>query len=168
MGDNYYMPGKVDFAQLVELNVRVRGGDVKPSIALSQRCGPLGVNAKNIAADIGKLTSKYQDFKVMVCVSIQNRKADVKMLNTTSSLIFRELKEPGRDRKKVKNIKHNGNITLEQVKLIAKEMRHKSNSKEMKGTILEVLGSCVSMGCTVDGLSPKDITKKIKEGVLDC
>merc|ERR1712127_117325 len=167
MGDNYYMPGKIDFAQLVELNIRVRGGDSKPSIALSQRCGPLGVNAKNIAADIGKLTSKFSEFKVMVKVSVQNRKASVDLLDTTSSLIFKELKEPARDRKKVKNIKHNGSISFETVKSIAKLMSHKSNAKSMQGTILMVLGTCVSMGAKVDGKCPKEITKMVKEGELE-
>jgi len=157
----------VDFAQLVELSIRVRGGDSKPSIALSQRCGPLGVNAKNIAADIGKLTAKFSEFKVMVKVSVQNRKASVDLLDTTSSLIFKELKEPARDRKKVKNIKHNGSISFETVKSIAKTMSHKSNAKSMQGTILMILGTCVSMGAKVDGKDPKEITKMVKEGELE-
>jgi hypothetical protein len=32
---------------------------------------------------------------------------------------------------------------------------------------LEVLGTCVSVGCTVDGESPKAIQQKIKNGDIE-
>mmetsp|Transcript_53323 Transcript_53323/g.116421 ORF Transcript_53323/g.116421 Transcript_53323/m.116421 type:complete len:106 (+) Transcript_53323:208-525(+) len=102
----------------------------------------------------------------MVNCAIQNRKCVVSLVNTASSLLFRELKEPKRDRKKTKNIKHNGNLTLDQVKAVAKEMRHKSNSKHFTGTVLEIIGTCNSMGCTIDGKTPKEITAEIKSGDL--
>ncbi|KAJ7300329.1 hypothetical protein JRQ81_000058 [Phrynocephalus forsythii] len=47
--------------------------------------------------------------------------------------------EPERDRKKVKNIKHSGNISLEDVIDIAKIMKHRSMAKEFKGTVKEIL-----------------------------
>jgi large subunit ribosomal protein L12e len=35
------------------------------------------------------------------------------------------------------------------------------------GTVKEVLGTCVSLGCTVDGKSPKEITAAINAGEKD-
>ena len=35
-------------------------------------------------------------------------------------------------------------------------MRPKSLAKEFKGTVKEILGSCNAVGCTVDGMDPKD------------
>jgi large subunit ribosomal protein L12e len=77
---------------------------------------------------------------------------------------LRELKEPPRDRKKVKNIKHSGNITLDAVINIARVLRPKSMAKKLVGTVKEVLGSAFSIGCTVNGKSPVDIQKEIDEG----
>ena len=78
-------------------------------------------------------------------------------MDTAGPLILKALKEPARDRKKTKNVLHNGKITLEQVIDIAKKMRVKSYAAEFSGTVMEVLGTAVSVGCTVEGKSPKDV-----------
>lgn len=85
---------------------------------------------------------------------------------TASALILRELKEPPRDRKKVKNIKHSGNVTLDAIINIARTMRAKSMAKKLKGTVLEVLGTAFAIGCSVNGQSPKDIQAQISEGTI--
>ena len=58
---------------------------------------------------------------------------------TASALIMKELKEPPRDRKKVKNIKHSGNVTLDAIINIARIMRSKSMAKKLVGTVKEVI-----------------------------
>ena len=49
-----------------------------------------------------KLNNLYVLLKIAVCPS-------------AAAMIIKALKEPHRDRKKVKNIKHNGNITMEDI-----------------------------------------------------
>lgn len=46
-------------------------------------------------------------------------------------------------------------------------MRHRSQAKTLAGTVKEVLGTCVSIGCTVNGKNPKDIQQQITEGTLE-
>ena len=46
-------------------------------------------------------------------------------------------------------------------------MRFKSLAKELKGTVLEILGTAFSVGCQVEGSSPKDISDQIKAGEID-
>ena len=75
-------------------------------------------------------------------------------------LVIKALKELERDRKKTKNIKHNGNISLDDVIKIAKVMKPRSMAKDLSGTVKEILGTCVSVGCTVDGKDPKDLDRK--------
>ena len=43
----------------------------------------------------------------------------------------------------------------------------KSKSIELKGSAKEILGTAVSLGCTIDGRSPKDYTEMINSGELD-
>ena len=81
--------------------------------------------------------------------------------------MIRALKEPERDRKKTKNIKHNGNISLDDVIEIAKIMRPRSMAKELTGSVKEILGTCVSVGCTVDGNDPKEIQEEIGNGDIE-
>ena len=59
---------------------------------------------------------------------------------------------------------HNGNLTLDDVQETAKQMRHKSFARHFSGTVKEMLGTCVSIGCTVDGKDPREICRMIDEG----
>lgn len=61
-------------------------------------------------------------------------------------------------------VKHHGSLTLDQVIDIARKNRTKSLARELKGTVLEVLGTCSSMGCNVEGMSARDMTVKVKSG----
>jgi large subunit ribosomal protein L12e len=47
---------------------------------------------------------------------------------------------------------------------ISRKNRTKSLARELKGTVLEVLGTCSSMGCMVEGISARDMSVKIKNG----
>lgn len=86
---------------------------------------------------------------------------------SASSLVIKALKEPPRDRKKEKNIKHTKSIPLDEIIEIARIMRSRSLAKELKGTVLEILGTAFSVGCQVDGRSPKDISDEVKAGEID-
>ncbi len=46
-------------------------------------------------------------------------------------------------------------------------MRFKSLAKGLEGTVLEILGTAFSVGCQVDGKSPKDISDGIKSGEIE-
>jgi len=105
--------------------------------------------------------------RVTVRLTIQNRQAAVSVVPSASSLVIKALKEPPRDRKKEKNIKHSKSITLDEVIEIARTMRFKSLSKELKGGVKEILGTAFSVGCQVDGRSPKDISDDIESGEIE-
>ena len=102
-----------------------------------------------------------------VKLTIQNRQAQVSVVPSASSLVIKALKEPPRDRKKEKNIKHSKSIPLDDIIDIARTMRSRSFAKELRGTVLEILGTAFSVGCQVDGRSPKDVSDDVKEGEID-
>ena len=85
---------------------------------------------------------------------------------TASPLVLKYLNEPERDKKKEKHRVHNGNLKLDQVIEIAKLIKHKSFSKQFVGVVKEVLGTCNSCGCTVDGKSPVAVQKEIDRGEI--
>lgn len=162
------MPPKFDPSQVVDVYVRVTGGEVGAASSLAPKIGPLGLSPKKIGEDIAKETAKdWKGLRVTVKLTVQNRQAKVAVVPSAAALVIKALKEPERDRKKTKNIKHNGNITLDDVIEIAKVMRPRSMAKDLSGTVKEILGTCVSVGCTVDGKDPKDLQQEITDGDVE-
>ena len=103
---------------------------------------------------------------VTVKLTIINRQATCEVIPSAAALLIKCLKEPVRDRKKVKNIKHDGNITLDEVITVAKKMRGRSMARKLEGTVMEMLGTARSLGCTVNGEPPADVYQKIKDGEI--
>ncbi|KAG6740096.1 hypothetical protein POTOM_057733 [Populus tomentosa] len=162
------MPPKFDPSQVVDVYVRVTGGEVGAASSLAPKIGPLGLSPKKIGEDIAKETAKdWKGLRVTVKLTVQNRQAKVTVVPSAAALVIKALKEPERDRKKTKNIKHNGNISLDDVIEIAKVMSVRSMAKDLSGTVKEILGTCVSVGCTVDGKDPKDLQQEITDGDVE-
>lgn len=118
--------------------------------------------------DIAKETKKdWNGLRVTVKLTVQNRQAKVSVVPSASALVIKALKEPPRDRKKVKHVKHSGDISLDDCIEIARIMRPRSRARELKGTVKEILGTAKSTGCTVNGEDPQVIQENIDEGEYD-
>ncbi|MGH0168031.1 UNVERIFIED_CONTAM: hypothetical protein FKN15_062579 [Acipenser sinensis] len=92
----------------------------------------------------------------------------IEVVPSASALIIKALKEPPRDRKKVKNIKHSGSVTFDEIVAVARQMRPRSIARELSGTIKEILGTAQSVGCTIDGRPPHDVIDDINSGKVEC
>ncbi|CAG7566522.1 60S ribosomal protein L12 [Fusarium equiseti] len=161
------MPPKFDPNEVKVIHLRATGGEVGASSALAPKIGPLGLSPKKVGEDIAKATGDWKGLRVTVKLTIQNRQAAVSVVPTASSLIIKALKEPPRDRKKEKNIKHNKSVALDEIIEIARTMRYKSFAKDLSGTVKEILGTAYSVGCQVDGKPPQAIIEAIDSGDID-
>jgi large subunit ribosomal protein L12e len=144
--------------------MRTVGGEIGSASSLAPKIGPLGLSPKKVGEDIQKATMDWKGLCITVKLTVQNRQATVSIIPAASSLVMKALNEPVRDRKKVKNVVHNGNLTLDQVIDVARVMRERSMAKTLAGTVKEILGTCNSIGCTVNGESPRDIQSGIDDG----
>ena len=160
------MAPKVDPEEVKIVYVRQYGGEIAAGAVLAPKVGPLGMSPKKIGEDIQKMSAEWKGIRVTAKLTVKNRQATVEIVNTATSLVMRELKEPMRDRKKVKNIKHSGNLTKDQLLSVARQMRPRSLAKTFAGTCKEILGTCVSIGCTVDGKNPRDLQADIDTGAF--
>jgi len=175
---------KIDPNEIKVIHLRATGGEVGASSALAPKIGPLGLSPKStfarassiathadstteVGEDIAKATGDWKGLRVTVKLTIQNRQAAVSVVPSASSLVIKALKEPPRDRKKEKNIKHTKSVPLDEIINIARTMRFKSMAKDLKGTVKEVLGTAFSTGCQVDGRSPKAISDDIESGEIE-
>ena len=146
----------------------VSGGQATAGPPLGPALGPLGVNVMMIVNKINELTKDYAGMKVPVKVAVdpETKEFEVSIgTPTASALIVSELKiEKGSGTPSTAKV---GNLNMEQVLRITKIKHHELLAKNLKVAAKEILGSCVSMGVTVDGKDPREVQREIDEGKYD-
>lgn len=144
------------------LDFLVAGGAATAGPPIGPALGPLGVNVPAIVEAINKATRDYAGMRVPVKVLVDptTKAFDVEVgTPTTSALIVKELGvQKGSGKAGVESV---GNLALVQVVKIARLKTGRSLAISLKGVVKEVLGSCTSMGVTVDGKPPREITLEI-------
>jgi len=143
----------------------VNGGQATAGPPLGPALGPLGLNVMAVVNKINELTRDYAGMKVpvKVAVDVESKEFEVSVgTPTASALVVSELKiEKGSGTPNTAKV---GNLSMEQVVRIAKIKRAELLARTLKGAAKEVLGSCVSMGVTVEGKDPREVQKEIDEG----
>jgi large subunit ribosomal protein L11 len=146
----------------------VAGGQATAGPPLGPALGPLGVNVLAIVNKINEVTKDYAGMKVPVKVTVdpETKAFEVTVgTPTASALIVSELKiEKGSGSPKAQKV---GNLTMEQVVKIARMKRVELLAPDTKKAAKEIIGTCVSMGVTVEGKDPKEIQTEIDEGKYD-
>jgi len=143
----------------------VNGGQANAGLTLGSAFAPLGVNVLLVVKKIYELTKDYAGMKVpvKVAVDVENKEFEVSVgTPTASALVVSELKiEKGSGTPNTAKV---GNLSIDQVVRIAKIKRSELLAQTLKGATKEMLGTCVSMGVTVDGKDPREVQKEIDEG----
>ncbi len=146
----------------------VEGGKATAGPPLGPALGPLGVNIMEIINAINDKTKNFDGMKVPVKVVVDPKTKNFEINVGTppaASLILKELgAEKGSGAPSTHKI---GDITVDQAIKIAKMKEDNLLGKELKQKTKEVIGTCVSLGVTVEGKKPKDIQKEIDEGIFD-
>ena len=150
------------------VEVLVSGGEATAGPPLGPTLGPLGLNVLAVVNKINELTKSYAGMKVPVKVEVNlnNKQFEVSVgIPTTSALIVRQLgisKGSG-----MPNVEKVGNLSMEQVVMVVTQKQGTLLAKNSKGAAKEVLGSCASMGVTVDGKEPTTVQQEIDNGIYD-
>ena len=146
----------------------VDGGKATAGAPLGPALGPKGVNIMQVINAINDKTKQFQGMKVPVKVIIdpKTKEFDVEVgTPPAASLILREVKaEKGSGSPSKTKI---GNITVDQAVKIAKMKYDTTLGKDLKKKTKEIIGTCTSIGVTVEGKSPKQTLKDIDEGKFD-
>ena len=146
----------------------VEGGKASAGPPLGPALGPLGVNIMQIINSINEKTKQFDGIKVPVKVIVDLKTKDFEIEVGTppaSSLILKELGlEKGSGSAGTHKI---GDLTIDQAIKVAKMKYDKLLGRELKQKTKEVIGTCVSIGITVEGKKPQEIQKAIDEGEYD-
>ncbi|KAH9325811.1 hypothetical protein KI387_005989, partial [Taxus chinensis] len=112
---------KLEPSQVVGVFLLVTEGEIGVASSLSPKIGPLGLSLKKIGEEIAKETVRdWKGLRVTVNLTVQNCQKKVTVVPSIIFLVIKAMKEPDRDRKKKKNIKHTMNISLDNVIEIVK------------------------------------------------
>ncbi len=145
----------------------VDGGRASAGPPLGPALGPKGVNIGQVIAKINEKTKAYDGMKVPVKILINDDKTfDVKVgTPPMSALIKGELGvESGAHNAKAEKV---GNLTIEQIRKIVDMKGEDLLGATMKARAMEVAGTCVAMGVTLDGKNPKDFQAAVRAGEYD-
>lgn len=144
------MPPKVDPNSEFDIYLRVKGGVVLPAQSIAPKVGPYGLPPKLVGDKILEGTKDYKGIKVSIKLHCKQRQPTVIILPCASTQIIKALNEGPRTAPKGTAIQHNGTLPFDSVVAIAKSLRFKSYSKRFAGTVCEILGTCQSIGCSVN------------------
>jgi len=150
-----------------KISALVDAGKATPGPPLGPALGPLGVNVGKIVQEINEKTKKFAGMKVPVTIEINPDRSFNINVGTppTTALILKEIgAEKGSGSPKASKI---GNLSMAQVLRIADMKKEASLAGNLKNRVKEVIGTCVSMGVTVEGKDPKEITASIVQGQYD-
>ncbi|MGZ7050350.1 MAG: 50S ribosomal protein L11 [Methanobacterium sp.] len=150
------------------VEVLIEGGSATPGPPLGPAIGPLGINMMQVVEQINSKTSDFEGIKVpvKVIVNTETKEFEIKVgTPPTTALILDELniekgsQDPGMDKV--------ADLSIEQALKIARMKFDSLLSNDYKMAAKEVIGTCVSMGLTVDGKDPRIVQKEISEGLYD-
>jgi large subunit ribosomal protein L11 len=103
---------------------------------------------------------------VRVVVDVDTKDFEVEIgTPTTSALVVKELGiQKGSGNPKTEKA---GNLTMQQVAKIAAMKMPSSYSKSAKAAAKEVMGTCISLGITIEGRDPRELQKELDQGKWD-
>ena len=147
------------------VEVIVNGGQATAAPPLGPALGPLGVNIVSVVNKINEVTKEYAGMKVPVKIAVdpEDKTFEVTVgTPTASALIVAELKvEKGSGTPNTVKI---GDLSMEQVVRVAKIKGPQLLAPTVKKATKELLGTCVSLGVTVEGKDPREVQREIDAG----
>ncbi|WP_409199946.1 50S ribosomal protein L11 [Methanobrevibacter sp. DSM 116169] len=150
------------------VEILIEGGSATPGPPLGPALGPFGVNMMLVVDEINIKSSDFKGMKVPVKIHIDKDTKEFEIeIGTppTTSLIMEELniekasQDPGLDKV--------ADLSVEQALKIARMKFESLLANDYKHGAKEVMGTCVSMGITVDGKDPRDAQKAVDAGEYD-
>jgi len=148
-----------------EIESLVDGGEASAGPPLGPALGPMGVNIGQVVEEINQKTGDFKGMKVPVKVIVDpsTKKFEVEVgVPPTSALV---LKEGGINKGSGDALTEQvGDLSMDQVVKISRMKQDNILASNLKKGCKEIIGTCVSMGVTIEGKPAKEALKEIEEG----
>jgi large subunit ribosomal protein L11 len=150
------------------IEVLVEGGKATAGPPIGPALGPLGINILQVVEAVNERTRDFAGMKVPVTIRVDPAAGTFELevgTPTTSALILKELgAEKGSGEPLTEKV---GNLSLGQVAKVARMKGESTLGASLREKALEVMGTCVSMGVTVEGRDPREVQREVQEGRHD-
>ena len=144
-----------------EVSVLVEGGKASAGPPLGPALGPLGVNVGQVVAQINEETKQFAGMRVPVVVKVNPTNRSFTLVvgrPPVAALLLKEAgKEKGSGKPKSEVV---GDVSLDAVKRIAEAKGNDMHGRTLEEKMNQVIGTCVSIGLTVDGEDPRGVLKQ--------
>ena len=149
------------------IEVLVPGGEATPGPPLGPELGPTPVNVQDVVNDINEQTAAFDGMEVPVTVEYEDDGSfSIEVgVPPTAALIKDEAGfETGSGEPQKEFV---ADISVDQVKKIAEQKQSDLLSYNLKNAAKEVVGTCTSLGVTIEGNDPREFKKRLDEGEYD-
>ena len=150
------------------VKVMVEGGKATPGPPIGPALGPLGLNVAQVVAKINEKTAAFAGIKVPVKIIADKKTKQFEIevgSPPTAAMVRKQLGIEKGAKTAGKEVV--GNLTLAQAVELAKLRAGASLARSTKTAVKEILGTCVSMGVTVDGKDAREVQREIDEAKHD-
>ncbi|WP_207589192.1 50S ribosomal protein L11 [Halomontanus rarus] len=149
------------------IEVLVPGGQANPGPPLGPELGPTPVDVQAVVSDINEQTAAFDGTEVPVTVDYDDDGSyEIEVgVPPTAALIKDEAGfetgsgEPQKD--------FVADISVEQVKTIAEQKHPDLLAYDVKNAAKEVVGTCASLGVTIEGEDARGFKEKVDDGEYD-
>lgn len=150
------------------LNFIVSGGEATGGPPIGPALGPLGFNIMAVVNKINELTISYKGTKVPVEVTVDTdtKEFTIKVgMLSTYALVTQAL---GISKgSSMPNADYVGDLSFNQIVEVVQRKREGLLAASLRTAVKEIIGSCLSMGVTIEGRPAKEIITLIEEGAFD-
>jgi large subunit ribosomal protein L11 len=149
------------------IEVLVPGGQADPGPPLGPELGPTPVDVQAVVQEINDETAAFDGMEVPVTVEYEDDGSfSIEVgVPPTAELIKDEAGfDTGSGEPQETFV---ADITAEQVKKLAEQKHSDLLSYDLKNAAKEVVGTCTSLGVTIEGNNPREFKERIDEGEYD-
>ena len=155
-------------SEKITVSAMVEGGKASGGPPIGPALGPTGVNIFQVVTKINEETQAFAGLKVPVEIIVDQETKTFEIVVGVPPASALILKEVGAEKGSGEpNTNIVGNITLDQLKNVAKGKADDLSALTMKTAVMIVSGTCVSMGVTIEGKTAKEFQKEVRDGVWD-
>lgn len=150
------------------VRVLVEGGKATPGPPLGPALGPLGVNIGQVVSKINEQTAAFEGMRVPVIVIVDKKTKRFEIEIGSPSVAVLVKKKLGLEKgAKTPGAEVVGNLTLAQAVEVARLKHGGTLARGLKAGVKEVLGTCLSMGISVEGRDAREVIEEVEKGTWD-
>ena len=149
------------------IDVLVPGGQANPGPPLGPELGPTPVDVQAVVSEINERTAAFDGTEVPVSVSYEDDgsfEIEVGVPPTSALIKDKAGFETGSGRPQEEFV---ADLSVDEVKQIAEQKLPDLLAYDLKNAVKEVVGTCASLGVTIEGDDARNFKEKIDGGEYD-